>query len=123
MVIVTAVVFNDDAMRKFICRVDDDCGEGVDGDNCDDCGDCNIYLRMRQPLCTVFVNMVRNEQLLLYLMMIIIMMFILMTLRAKTNKMRSKTNQKLHFAELNVGSREEQAAALPPPLPPSQQSS
>ena len=110
MVIVTAVVFNDDAMRKFICRVDDDCGEGVDGDNCDD---CDIYLRMKQTLCTVFVNMVRNEQPLLYLMMMIIM---IMTLRAKTN-------QKFHFAELNVGSREEQAAPFPPPLPPSQQSS
>ena len=95
------------AMRKFICRVGDDCGD--DGD---DCGDCDIYLRMRQTLCTVFVNMVRNEQLLLYLMMIMI----IMTLRAKTN-------QKFHFAELNVGSREEQAAALPSHLPPSQQSS
>ena len=50
------------AMRKFICRVDDDCGEGVDDDD-DDCGDCDIYLRMRQILYTVFVNMVRNEQL------------------------------------------------------------
>ena len=30
-------------MRKFICRVGDDCGEGVgDGDDCDD---CDIYLR------------------------------------------------------------------------------
>ena len=46
MVRVTAVGFNDDAMRKFICRVDDDCVEGVDDD--DDCGDCDIYLRMRQ---------------------------------------------------------------------------
>ena len=39
MVIVTAVVFNDDAMRKFICRVGDGCGD--DGD---DCGDCDIYI-------------------------------------------------------------------------------
>ena len=55
--------FNDDAkvMRKFICRIDDDCGEGVD-DN-DDGDDGDIYLRMRQILYTVFVNMVRNEQL------------------------------------------------------------
>ena len=37
MVIVTAVVFNDDAMRKYFCRVDDDCDD--DGDDCDDNGD------------------------------------------------------------------------------------
>ena len=56
-----AVVFNDVALRKFICRVDDDCGEGVDDD--DDGDDGGVYLRMRQTLCTVSVNMVRNEQL------------------------------------------------------------
>ena len=61
VVIVAAVVFNDDAMRKFIFRVDDDCGEGVDDD--DDCDDGGVYLRMRQTLYTVFVNMVRKEQL------------------------------------------------------------
>ena len=33
MVIVTAVVFTDDAVRKFICRVGDDCGEGVVNDD------------------------------------------------------------------------------------------
>ena len=38
------------AMRKFICRVGDDCG------------DSDIYLRMRQTLYTVFVNMIRYEQ-------------------------------------------------------------
>ena len=51
-------------MRKFICRVGDDCGEGVDDDDDgDDGGDCGIYLRMRQTLYTVFVNMIRNKQL------------------------------------------------------------
>ena len=49
------------AMRKFICRVGDDCGEGVD-DN-DDGEDGDIYLRMRQTLCTVFVNMVRYKHM------------------------------------------------------------
>ena len=33
------------------------------------------------------------------------------------------SQRNVSLAELNVGSREEQAAALPPPLPPSQQSS
>ena len=44
------------AMRKFICRVDDDCGEGVvDDDVGDDCDDGGVYLRMRQTLCTNLV--------------------------------------------------------------------
>ena len=43
------------AMRKFICRVDDDCGEGVVDDDGDVGSDCGIYLRMRQTLCTNLV--------------------------------------------------------------------
>ena len=39
-------------------------GEGVvDDDDGNDGGDCGIYLRMRQTLSTVFVNMIRNKQL------------------------------------------------------------
>ena len=53
LVIVTAVVIDDDVIRKFICRVGDDCGEGVVDD--DDGDDVDIYLRMRQTLYTVFV--------------------------------------------------------------------
>ena len=33
LVIVTAVVIDDDVIRKFICRVGDDCGEGVVDDD------------------------------------------------------------------------------------------
>ena len=43
------------AMRKFICRVGDDCGQSVVDIDDDDGDECDIYLRMRQTLYTVFV--------------------------------------------------------------------